>query len=110
QTSICRTATWKCASSRRFTLPSLDDNGESVRTALDERFRLGHARLIAALTRRFGAEQLASIENAVQEAYVRALRQWPDDGLPESPERWLARVAHNAMVDMLRRDSHAEPL
>jgi len=56
------------------------------------------------------------IENAIQEAYLRALERWPDDGTPDQAEGWLARVAHNALVDVLRRpaadaleDSEAEP-
>jgi len=65
---------------------------------------------MAALTRRFGVQRFALIENAVQEAYVRALERWPHEGPPDEPERWLVRVAHNAMVDALRRDPPMEPL
>lgn len=46
----------------------------------------------------------------MQDAYVRALQHWPIEGTPDAPERWLARVAHNAMVDSLRRDTRTDPL
>lgn len=46
----------------------------------------------------------------MQDAYVRALQHWPVEGTPDAPERWLARVAHNAMVDSLRRDARTDPL
>jgi len=75
-----------------------------VRVALDQRFRLGHGRVMAALTRRFGVERFALVENAVQDAYVRALERWPSSGPPDEPERWLVRVAHNALIDTLRRE------
>ena len=83
---------------------------EDVRAALEARFRAGHGRVIAALTRRFGVERFALIENAVQDAYVRALDRWPRDGTPDEPERWLVRVAHNALVDVLRREPRTEEL
>ena len=77
---------------------------EEVRVAIEQRFRLGHGRIVAALTRRFGAERLPLVENAVQDAYLRALERWPLDGAPREPERWLVRVAHNVLIDALRRE------
>lgn len=55
-------------------------------------------------------QRFALIENAVQDAYVRALERWPLDGAPDDPERWLVRVAHNAMIDVLRGDPPAGEL
>jgi predicted RNA polymerase sigma factor len=49
------------------------------------------------------------VENAVQEAGLRALERWPstdEAGL----EGWLVRVAHNALVDELRKDARHTPL
>src|SRR5713101_5608294 len=77
---------------------------DEVVVALDQRFRACHGRIVAALTRRFGVQRFALVENAVQDAYVRALERWPLEGSPDEPERWLVRVAHNAMVDALRRE------
>lgn len=90
----------------RFGLPQPDD----VRVALEERFRLGHGRVMAALTRRFGVRSFVIVENAVQDAYVRALERWPRAGMPEDPERWIVRVAHNALIDALRREHSTEEL
>lgn len=67
-------------------------------------------RIVAALTRRFGAHHLELAENAVQDAYLRALDRWPAHGQPDDGERWLVRVAHNLMVDALRRERATEPL
>jgi RNA polymerase sigma-70 factor (ECF subfamily) len=46
----------------------------------------------------------------VQDAYVRALERWPEEGTPDEPDRWLVRVAHNAMVDGLRRERPLAPI
>ncbi len=84
---------------------------DDVIVALDQRFRACHGRIVAALTRRFGVQRFARIENAaVQDAYVRALERWPSEGTPTEPERWLVRVAHNAMIDALRRELPMRPL
>jgi RNA polymerase sigma factor (sigma-70 family) len=77
---------------------------EGVRAALEQQFQRGHSRVIAALARRFGARHLALAEQAIQDAYVRALARWTVNGLPDDPEAWLVRVAHNAVVDALRRE------
>lgn len=66
--------------------------------------------MIAALTRRFGVKRFALIENALQDAYVRALERWTAEGLPNEPERWLVRVAHNALIDALRGEPATEAL
>lgn len=61
--------------------------------------------MIAVLSRLFGAERLDQIEDAVQTAMVRALRQWPFQGTPENPTAWLIQVAKNDLLDHLRRDA-----
>ncbi|MDB4970733.1 MAG: polymerase sigma factor, sigma-70 family [Myxococcales bacterium] len=59
---------------------------------------------MAALTRRLGADRLSLLENAAQEAAVRALERWPREGVPTDPNAWLLRVAHNVAVDALRAE------
>lgn len=65
--------------------------------------------MVAALTRRFGVAQLAHIQSAVQEAGLRALERWPG-GDGRELEAWLVRVAHNALVDELRKGTRQQPL
>jgi RNA polymerase sigma-70 factor (ECF subfamily) len=43
-------------------------------------------------------------EDAVQEAFLRALHQWPSRGTPPNPAAWLNRVARNYAIDRLRRE------
>jgi RNA polymerase sigma factor (sigma-70 family) len=66
--------------------------------------------LIAALVRRFGVDQLAAIEGAVQEAGLRAIERWQGGAESDQLEGWLLRVAHNALVDELRRERKYAPL
>jgi RNA polymerase sigma factor (sigma-70 family) len=73
-------------------------------------FRTARGRLIAALIRRFGVQQFPVIESAVQEAGLRALECWRDNTEDANLESWLLRVAHNAVVDVLRRERRFVPL
>jgi len=61
--------------------------------------------MIATLTRIFGFEQIDLIEDAVQEAFVQALRVWPYSGAPRNPSAWLTQVAKNRALDSLRRSA-----
>ena len=74
-------------------------------------FRQEHGRSVAVLARVFGDIDVA--EDAVQEAFVRAVQRWPDDGVPPSPAGWIITTARRLAIDKLRRetvrdDKHAQ--
>jgi len=48
---------------------------------------------------------LALAEDAVQEACLAALAQWPDRGWPDQPRAWLTGVARHKAVDLIRREA-----
>ncbi len=58
-------------------------------------------RLLAGLIRRVGDFELA--EDAMQDAFTKALEVWPAQGLPAAPAAWLTTVAQRRAVDLLRR-------
>jgi RNA polymerase sigma-70 factor (ECF subfamily) len=58
-------------------------------------------RLLANLIRRVGDFELA--EDAMQDAFAKALEVWPAQGLPAAPAAWLTTVARRRAVDLLRR-------
>jgi len=76
---------------------------ESVPGLVEHWFRHEAGRLVASLGRRLGAEHLELAEEAVQEALILALRQWPFNGVPDNPAAWLVRVAQHRALDRLRR-------
>src|SRR4051812_1072723 len=47
----------------------------------------------------------AGCEDAVQEALVAAVTQWPRDGEPDNPRGWLLRVATRRLTDQIRADT-----
>jgi RNA polymerase sigma-70 factor (ECF subfamily) len=63
--------------------------------------------LVSILSRRFGVHRLELCEDAAQTALLRATQAWPSR-LPDDPGAWLYRVAHNHVVDELRREKRDE--
>jgi len=66
-------------------------------------FKEESGRAVATLARRFGDIDLA--EEAVQEAFVEAVRRWPEAGVPPSPAGWIITTARNRAIDRIRRES-----
>jgi RNA polymerase sigma-70 factor (ECF subfamily) len=58
-------------------------------------------RLLASLIRRVGDFELA--QDAMQDAFAKALEVWPAQGLPAAPAAWLTTVARRRAIDLLRR-------
>jgi RNA polymerase sigma-70 factor (ECF subfamily) len=61
------------------------------------------ARVVAALTRRFGDLDIA--EEAAAEAFTTAVERWRADGLPPSLGAWLTTTATRKAIDRIRRES-----
>lgn len=66
-------------------------------------FRTESGRVVATLTRVFGDIDVA--EEAVQEAFVLAMRRWPATGIPPNPGAWITVTARNTAIDRLRREA-----
>lgn len=75
---------------------------------VERAFRAVHGQAVATLTRVYGDITLA--EDAVQEAYLTALRRWPQDGVPDNPAGWIVTVARHRAVDVLRRERRGRDL
>lgn len=65
-------------------------------------------RVLASLVRLLGDFDLA--EEALQEAFMAALHQWPHEGVPQNPRAWLVSAGRFKAVDALRRRARFEPL
>ncbi len=63
---------------------------------------------IGALLRYF--RDLDTAEEAFQNACLRALKSWPQNGPPRDPAAWLIMVGRNAAIDDVRRRSRQEAL
>jgi len=74
--------------------------------------RGSYGRLLSYLAARSG--DVASAEDALADAFLAALRSWPQDGVPNKPEAWLLQAARRRLIDRARlsrtAETRAEPL
>ncbi len=66
-------------------------------------YRAERTRVLATVIGAVGDFDLA--EDVVQEAFIAALEQWPDQGSPANPRAWLVATARHKAIDRLRRRS-----
>ncbi len=59
-------------------------------------------RLIASLTRL--VRDVGIAEEIAQDAFVLALEQWPEQGVPDKPGAWLTATAKHKAIDRIRRE------
>lgn len=64
-------------------------------------WRIESPKIIARLSRI--TRDVGRAEDLAQDAFVSALAQWPDEGIPRNPGAWLMTVATRRAVDALRR-------
>ncbi len=69
--------------------------------AIDAVWRIESARIIAGLTRI--VRDVGVAEELAQDALVKALEQWPEEGIPDNPGAWLMATAKHRAIDYLRR-------
>jgi RNA polymerase sigma-70 factor (ECF subfamily) len=79
--------------------------GTDIHRLVDSLARDSASRLVAAMARRLGTGRIAVAEDAVQHALMQALSSWPFKGVPAKPEAWLATVAKNRAIDLLRSEA-----
>jgi RNA polymerase sigma-70 factor, ECF subfamily len=65
-------------------------------------FRAEAGRALATIARLVG--DVGAAEDAVQEAFVAALRRWPVSGVPANPGAWITTTARNRALDVVRRE------
>ncbi len=69
---------------------------------IDHLFRHHYGKMVSVLTRIFGLAHLETIEDAVQDTFVKATLSW-EDNPPEHPEAWLTKAAKNRVLDIFRK-------
>ncbi len=71
--------------------------------SFDHIFREETGAVLATLIRQVRDFDLA--EDALQDAFVDALRTWPERGIPNRPGAWLTTAARRRAIDRLRRQA-----
>ncbi len=82
------------------------DGDERARSMADTVARRSYGKLVAFLAAR--TRDVASAEDALSEAFVSALANWPSNGCPSNPEAWLLTAARRKLIDIARRRRHED--
>jgi RNA polymerase sigma-70 factor, ECF subfamily len=81
-------------------------NAAAARAAAERAARDHYGRLLAWLAWQW--RDIAGAEDALGEAFARALARWPADGVPAAPQAWLLAVARRELLMAARRRRLAE--
>jgi RNA polymerase sigma-70 factor (ECF subfamily) len=76
---------------------------EAARKTVEAVYRDESRRVLATLIRLLGDFDLA--EEALHDAFMAAVEQWPADGVPANPRAWLVSAGRFKAIDKLRRRS-----
>ena len=70
--------------------------------AAEHAARSSYGRIMAILIAK--TRDIASAEDALSEAFARALQVWPDSGVPQNPDAWLLTTARRLLIDHARHE------
>ena len=73
---------------------------DGVAAAAERVARESYGRLVARLAWQW--RDLAAAEDALADAFAAALRHWPEQGVPDAPEAWLAAAAQRRLLHHAR--------
>lgn len=72
-----------------------------VSLTVERVYRAESRHVFATLVRLLGDWDLA--EDATSDAFAMAIKQWPDDGVPDNPRAWLVSTGRFKAIDTIRR-------
>ena len=79
---------------------------DDARATAEAVARRSYGKLVAFLAAR--TRDVAGAEDALSDAFAAALSDWPERGIPDSPEAWLMAVARRKLIDIARRRRTSE--
>ena len=86
----------------------MSQNSDNTAQVVEHFFRLEYSKVIAGLTARYGVSNIDLVEDAIQDALIKAMDTWPFKEVPKNPSGWIYSVARNNLIDALRRASKVE--
>ena len=74
---------------------------DDIRRSVDAVYRTESRRVLATLIRFLGDFDIA--EEALHDAFIAAVEQWPQEGVPANPRAWLVSTGRFKAIDRIRR-------
>jgi len=70
-------------------------------------FREEYSKLVAIYCHKYGVSHLELIEDAIQDAFQKAVSLWPQQA-PDNPKGWIYTVSKNRLLDKMKALKHNE--
>ncbi|MCU1313833.1 MAG: sigma-70 region 2 family protein [Acidobacteriaceae bacterium] len=83
-----------------------DEGDKQAREMAEAVARRSYGKLVAFVSAR--THNVSAAEDALADAFLAALTEWPRTGCPANPEAWLLTVARRRGIDAARRERVAE--
>ncbi|HET7116364.1 MAG TPA: sigma-70 family RNA polymerase sigma factor [Hanamia sp.] len=83
------------------------NNQPNLHQLTDRLFRHEAGKMVSVLAKIFGASNLETAEDVVQQTFMDAINVWKFKGVPDNPSAWLFRVAKNKAIDIIRRNKYS---
>jgi len=66
-------------------------------------FKDEYSNLVAVLCHFYNIGNIQMAEDIVSETFLKAMKTWSHNGIPDSPKAWLRKTAKNLFIDQFRR-------
>lgn len=87
----------------------MHDNIKYINKLIERVYRENYSKILSVLLRTYGSREIDLAESAIQEAFLRAIKNWAENKIPPNPIGWIIIVAKNYLIDNLRqRKKHKE--
>lgn len=77
---------------------------------VETNYRALYGKLFSTLTRQFGVQNISEIEDAIQNSFLKSLKNWKLDNTPKKKEAWLYITAKNDLLNQLKRNKKTTSL
>lgn len=72
---------------------------------VESNFRASYGKLFSALISQFGVNHVNEIEDAIQNSFLKSLKNWKPNQIPDNKENWLYIVARNDVINQIKKNS-----
>ncbi|NDV15726.1 RNA polymerase [Muricauda sp. TY007] len=83
--------------------------GNKEYSAIESNYRALYGKLFSALINQFGTNHVNEIEDALQNTFLKSLKTWRADNIPDNKENWLFIVARNDVLNQIKRKNKERP-
>ena len=79
---------------------------------VESNYRASYGKLFSALINQFGVSSVNEIEDAIQNSFLKSLKSWKTNQIPDNKENWLYIVARNDVINQIKKKNkvNSEPV